>query len=145
MSQLSLEAPISWYFSYFLSVWGGGAIFKVAMKTNVENPFIPTLFFTYFIFFLNGLKLEILGQIDFNLLRWFKTGDIGQIDFYLLKWFKTGDIGQIYFYLLRWFKTGDIGQIDDDGTVRIIDRKKDLVKLQFGEYISLGKVIQMKD
>ncbi|XP_023343813.1 LOW QUALITY PROTEIN: long-chain-fatty-acid--CoA ligase 4-like [Eurytemora carolleeae] len=41
---------------------------------------------------------------------------------------------------MRWFKTGDIGQIDDDGTVRIIDRKKDLVKLQFGEYISLGKV-----
>ena len=40
----------------------------------------------------------------------------------------------------RWFYTGDIGQIDEDGTVRIIDRKKDLVKLQFGEYISLGKV-----
>jgi len=41
---------------------------------------------------------------------------------------------------VRWFYTGDIGQIDEDGTVRIIDRKKDLVKLQFGEYISLGKV-----
>jgi len=40
----------------------------------------------------------------------------------------------------RWFSTGDIGQIDGDGTIRIIDRKKDLVKLQFGEYISLGKV-----
>jgi long-chain acyl-CoA synthetase len=33
----------------------------------------------------------------------------------------------------RWFKTGDIGQVEEDGTVRIIDRKKDLVKLQFGE------------
>jgi len=40
----------------------------------------------------------------------------------------------------RWFKTGDIGQMEDDGTLRIIDRKKDLVKLQFGEYVSLGKV-----
>merc|ERR1712058_143621 len=40
----------------------------------------------------------------------------------------------------RWFKTGDIGQIEGDGTLRIIDRKKDLVKLQFGEYVSLGKV-----
>ncbi len=40
----------------------------------------------------------------------------------------------------RWFKTGDIGQVEADGTLRIIDRKKDLVKLQFGEYISLGKV-----
>jgi len=41
---------------------------------------------------------------------------------------------------VRWFKTGDIGQIHEDGTLKIIDRKKDLVKLQFGEYVSLGKV-----
>eukprot|EP00088_Acartia_fossae_P008574 TRINITY_DN14113_c1_g1_i4.p1 TRINITY_DN14113_c1_g1~~TRINITY_DN14113_c1_g1_i4.p1 ORF type:complete len:697 (+),score=216.34 TRINITY_DN14113_c1_g1_i4:275-2092(+) len=41
---------------------------------------------------------------------------------------------------LRWFKTGDIGEMYPDGTLMIIDRKKDLVKLQFGEYVSLGKV-----
>jgi len=40
----------------------------------------------------------------------------------------------------RWFKTGDIGEIDRFGVVKIVDRKKDLVKLQFGEYVSLGKV-----
>jgi len=40
----------------------------------------------------------------------------------------------------RWFKTGDIGQMMEDGTIRIIDRKKDLVKLQGGEYVSLSKV-----
>ena len=40
----------------------------------------------------------------------------------------------------RWFKTGDIGHMMTDGTIRIIDRKKDLVKLQGGEYVSLGKV-----
>ena len=39
----------------------------------------------------------------------------------------------------RWFKTGDIGQILEDGSLRIVDRKKDLVKLQLGEYVSLGK------
>jgi long-chain acyl-CoA synthetase len=39
-----------------------------------------------------------------------------------------------------WFHTGDIGQIHPNGTVQIIDRKKDLVKLQMGEYVSLGKV-----
>ena len=31
-------------------------------------------------------------------------------------------------------------QVDPDGALRIVDRKKDLVKLQFGEYVSLGKV-----
>nr|XP_045613680.1 long-chain-fatty-acid--CoA ligase 4-like isoform X1 [Procambarus clarkii] len=40
----------------------------------------------------------------------------------------------------RWFRTGDIGEFDSDGSLKIIDRKKDLVKLQFGEYVSLGKV-----
>uniref|UniRef100_T1JTE5 long-chain-fatty-acid--CoA ligase n=2 Tax=Tetranychus urticae TaxID=32264 RepID=T1JTE5_TETUR len=41
---------------------------------------------------------------------------------------------------IRWFYTGDIGEMLPDGKLRIIDRRKDLVKLQFGEYISLGKV-----
>ncbi|ESO08665.1 hypothetical protein HELRODRAFT_110176 [Helobdella robusta] len=40
----------------------------------------------------------------------------------------------------RWFATGDIGTFEPDGCLRIIDRKKDLVKLQAGEYVSLGKV-----
>ncbi|CAN0927281.1 Long chain acyl-CoA synthetase 8 [Linum grandiflorum] len=41
---------------------------------------------------------------------------------------------------IRWFYTGDIGQFHPDGCLEIIDRKKDIVKLQHGEYISLGKV-----
>jgi len=40
----------------------------------------------------------------------------------------------------RWFKSGDIGELNKDGSLKIIDRKKDLVKLQLGEYVSLGKV-----
>lgn len=40
----------------------------------------------------------------------------------------------------RWLYTGDVAELHPDGTFKIIDRKKDLVKLQFGEYISLGKV-----
>jgi len=43
----------------------------------------------------------------------------------------------------RWFYTGDIGEVQSDGVFRIIDRKKDLVKLAHGEYISLGKVESM--
>ena len=41
---------------------------------------------------------------------------------------------------VRWFRTGDVGQLEPTGQLKIIDRKKDLVKLQLGEYISLGKV-----
>lgn len=40
----------------------------------------------------------------------------------------------------RWFASGDIGEFRKDGSLCIIDRKKDLLKLSHGEYISLGKV-----
>ncbi|XP_056296526.1 long-chain-fatty-acid--CoA ligase 3a [Pseudoliparis swirei] len=43
----------------------------------------------------------------------------------------------------RWFCTGDVGEFHGDGCLKIIDRKKDLVKLQAGEYVSLGKVESM--
>ena len=41
---------------------------------------------------------------------------------------------------VRYFATGDIGEMLPNGTFKIIDRKKDLVKLQGGEYVSLNKV-----
>ncbi|KAI1197025.1 acetyl-CoA synthetase-like protein [Nemania serpens] len=39
-----------------------------------------------------------------------------------------------------WFRTGDIGEIDSVGHVKVIDRVKNLVKLQGGEYIALEKL-----
>lgn len=40
----------------------------------------------------------------------------------------------------KWFNTGDIGEISADGSLKIIDRKKDIIKLSTGEYVSLAKV-----
>lgn len=39
-----------------------------------------------------------------------------------------------------WFATGDIGQFLSDGSVRIVDRIKNLVKLKSGEYVALEKM-----
>ncbi|KAM9324870.1 long-chain-fatty-acid--CoA ligase 4 [Gastrophryne carolinensis] len=61
-------------------------------------------------------------------MGYFKNEEKSLEDFYV------DDNGQ------RWFCTGDIGEFHSDGCLQIIDRKKDLVKLQAGEYVSLGKV-----
>jgi long-chain acyl-CoA synthetase len=39
-----------------------------------------------------------------------------------------------------WFKTGDIGEFDENGHLKVIDRVKNLVKMQGGEYIALEKL-----
>ncbi|KAH7861380.1 hypothetical protein Vadar_025369 [Vaccinium darrowii] len=53
---------------------------------------------------------------------------------------KTKEVYEVDERGMRWFYTGDIGQFHPDGCLEIIDRKKDIVKLQHGEYISLSKV-----
>ncbi|XP_058087214.1 long chain acyl-CoA synthetase 9, chloroplastic [Magnolia sinica] len=53
---------------------------------------------------------------------------------------KTSEVYKVDEKGMRWFYTGDIGRFHSDGCLEIIDRKKDIVKLQHGEYVSLGKV-----
>ncbi|RVW17703.1 Long chain acyl-CoA synthetase 9, chloroplastic [Vitis vinifera] len=53
---------------------------------------------------------------------------------------KTNEVYKVDERGMRWFYTGDIGQFHADGCLEIIDRRKDIVKLQHGEYLSLGKV-----
>lgn len=40
----------------------------------------------------------------------------------------------------NWLQTGDIAEWNENGTLSIIDRKKNLVKLSNGEYIALEKL-----
>jgi len=39
-----------------------------------------------------------------------------------------------------WFHTGDIGQFASDGSLQIVDRKKNLVKLKGGEYVAMERM-----
>nr|XP_046918926.1 long-chain-fatty-acid--CoA ligase 4-like [Dermatophagoides farinae]XP_046918927.1 long-chain-fatty-acid--CoA ligase 4-like [Dermatophagoides farinae] len=41
---------------------------------------------------------------------------------------------------INWVRSGDIAEVYPDGTFKIVDRKKDLVKMANGEYVSLGKI-----
>jgi len=62
-------------------------------------------------------------------------------------WVKGDNVGLGYYMMEEktkedfdadgWFHTGDIGQFASDGSVQIVDRKKNLIKLKGGEYIAV--------
>ncbi|KAH8921775.1 acetyl-CoA synthetase-like protein [Atractiella rhizophila] len=55
-------------------------------------------------------------------------------------YFKREDLTKEAFSEDGWFMTGDIGQWNKDGTLSIIDRKKNLIKLSGGEYVALERL-----
>ncbi|KAG9030909.1 long-chain fatty acid-CoA ligase [Tulasnella sp. JGI-2019a] len=57
-------------------------------------------------------------------------------------YFKRDDLNndETIFTKDGWFRTGDIGRWNKDGTLSVIDRIKNLVKLSGGEYIALERL-----
>ncbi|WRT64076.1 uncharacterized protein IL334_001004 [Kwoniella shivajii] len=55
-------------------------------------------------------------------------------------YFKQEELTKESFTSEGWYKSGDIGQWNEDGSLSLIDRVKNLVKLANGEYLALEKV-----
>ena len=100
---------------------------ELMSKMIFYNAFLAFKISIYFTFCNANLVTNIYLKFSLYFFSYFLMPDKTKEDFYM-------EDGR------RWFKSGDIGLLAPDGNLKIIDRKKDLVKLQFGEYVSLGKV-----
>lgn len=84
--------------------------------------------------------------VDAKEAGYISTNDLPQGEIYLrgpsvaIGYFKRPDLNKESFTEDGWFKTGDIGQWNPDGTLSIVDRIKNLVKLSGGEYIAVEKL-----
>lgn len=61
----------------------------------------------------------------------------------MLGYFNKPDATKDTFTEDGWFKTGDIGKFDEDGFLKITDRKKELFKTSGGKYIAPAPIEQM--
>eukprot|EP00310_Coccolithus_braarudii_P020572 CAMPEP_0183331580 /NCGR_PEP_ID=MMETSP0164_2-20130417/921_1 /TAXON_ID=221442 /ORGANISM="Coccolithus pelagicus ssp braarudi, Strain PLY182g" /LENGTH=788 /DNA_ID=CAMNT_0025500093 /DNA_START=25 /DNA_END=2391 /DNA_ORIENTATION=+ len=55
-------------------------------------------------------------------------------------YYKMAELTKADFDEEGWFHTGDIGMLTPGGALKIIDRKKNLVKLKGGEYVALERM-----
>lgn len=90
-------------------------------------------------------EIKLVDVSDMNYTSSGKGGKLEQGEIYLRGpsitkgYFKRDDLTKEAI-VDGWLMTGDIGQWNEDGTLSIIDRKKNLVKLSGGEYIALEKL-----
>jgi len=91
-------------------------------------------------------EIKLVDVSDMNYTSDTSDGSLAQGEIYLRGpsitkgYFKREDLTKEALSDDGWLMTGDIGQWNADGTLSIIDRKKNLVKLSGGEYIALEKL-----
>lgn len=84
-------------------------------------------------------KLKKCTRCQLNIIDFGNVKRIGWVGSFSYRFIRV-NVQKVDEKGMRWFYTGDIGRFHPDGCLEIIDRKKDIVKLQHGEYVSLGKV-----
>nr|GEV35037.1 long chain acyl-CoA synthetase 1-like [Tanacetum cinerariifolium] len=99
---------------------------EMRMVGTVGNPFVYM-----------EIRLEEVPEMDYDPLAYPSRGEIclrGRTPF--AGYYKNPELTN---EVMRdgWFHTGDIGEMLPNGSLKIIDRKKHLIKLSQGEYVAL--------
>ncbi|KZT01844.1 long-chain-fatty-acid-CoA-ligase [Laetiporus sulphureus 93-53] len=92
-----------------------------------------------------SVEIKLVDVVDVNYLS---TNDPPQGEVWVRGpsltrgYFKRDDLNndESIFAKDGWFRTGDVGQWNSDGTLSLVDRIKNLIKLQGGEYIALERL-----
>lgn len=120
---------------------GGGRVGAIQPNTRVKIRSVPDMGYNVTDEFDAEGKLVAKGGKGTSMPRGeiLISGNSVAQGYYMLDE-KTAEDFQKHADGNTYFHTGDIGKLHPDGVLQIIDRKKDLIKLEGGEYVSLGKV-----
>lgn len=93
----------------------------------------------------HSVEIQLISIPDMNYYSTDKPNPRGEILIHGPQVFNgyLNDNNKNYFSIIngkKWFHTGDIGRWNPNGTLSIIDRKVNILKLSNGEYVSLEKV-----
>jgi len=92
---------------------------------------------------IGSIEIKLVDVPDMGYTHNDKPNPRGEI------WVRGPSVGQGYYkkqdltaeaFINGWFATGDVGEWTPKGTLKIIDRKKNLIKPLHGEYIALEKL-----